>query len=194
MRLKDPELLWPFAFSISQEKAESSGTSQPPLLSCRLCLPGELLGIPSWPEEPNPIGLSSTKLHPQIWQLELHTIPSLRSQVIQGCSWSKICLQANEFCGQEDPPRHCTGPSEPQLSQLRDPKVTLPTPSRPRTGSFHVAAMPLSAAGDAYLAAPWGSLQGTQPWLGPRAHLPRDAVSGQHPWAPRERRRAGRKR
>lgn len=50
------------------------------------------------------MGLSSTKLHPQIWQLELRRIPSLKSQVIWGCSWSKVHPQANEFCGQEEPP------------------------------------------------------------------------------------------
>lgn len=49
------------------------------------------------------MGLSSTKLHPQIWQLELRRIPSLRSQVIWGCSWSKVHPQANEFCGQRNP-------------------------------------------------------------------------------------------
>lgn len=80
------------------------------MLSCRLCLPGDLLGTPNWPEEPEPTGLSSTKLHPQIWQLELCRIPSLRSQLIQGCSWSKVHPQANEFCGQEEPPDTARAP------------------------------------------------------------------------------------
>lgn len=50
------------------------------------------------------MGLSSTKLHPQTQQLELCRIPSLRSQVIWGCSWSRVHPQANEFCRQEEPP------------------------------------------------------------------------------------------
>lgn len=50
-------------------------------------------------------------------------------------------------------PRYCTGPPEPQLWQLRDPKVTLPAPARQSgakqapEGRFHVAAMPRQRGG-----------------------------------------------
>lgn len=181
----------------------SSGTSQPPMLSCGLCLPGELPGTRNWPEQPQPMGLSNTKLHPQTWQLELCRIPSLRSQVIWGCSSSGDAHpQANEFWGQEEPPDTAWTPPEPQLLLLRDPKAALPTPAR-QVGAKQApyGCFPCGSDAPAARRRVMLTLQLSGDPSRGRSHdwdhgvtCPGMRVSGQHPWAPRERHRAGRKR
>lgn len=79
-------------------------------------------------------------------------------------------------------PQTLHGPPEPQLWQLRDPKVTLPTPAR-QTGakqapysSFHVAAMPRQRGGGRCLpCSSAGIPPGDAAMAGPRGHLPGDA-------------------
>lgn len=133
-------------------------------------------GTPSTWEQAAP------RLHPQTGQQELPRTTALRIQPVpRGCFWPEQHPQACELWGQEQlwHPRPCSDPPEPQLRPPRNQKLALPTLAW-QTGAKQApyrhfpCGIGALAAGDTYLAAQRGSLQGRLPWLGAGDHPPGD--------------------
>lgn len=145
------------------------------LWSCR--------GPPAGQGTPSTWERAAPRLHPQTGQQELPRTMALRIQPVpRGCFWPEQHPQACKPWGQEQPwhPRPCSDPPEPQRWPPRNPKLALPTlawQTRAEQAPYWLFPCGISApaAGNAYLEAQQGSLQGRLPWLGAGDHLPGDA-------------------